>query len=67
MKNLVIIFAFSLLSFQGFCNNTFEKAKDIKDCTINVKGVTADGKEYDLEITISDVSWIKCQAIKLLT
>lgn len=35
------------------------------DCTITVQG-TFNGVEVDVEVTISDVSWLKCQAVKLL-
>lgn len=38
--------------------------KKVRDCTVKVKG-TFNGVEVDLEVTISDVSWFQCQAIKL--
>lgn len=77
MKKIVFIFAICLCSFNAYSpykvinsKNNLEVTKAdyqlIRDCTIKVKGTTPDGKEYDLEITISDVSWLKCQAIKLL-
>jgi len=76
MKKLALILAVSLFSFQGFSDNKIkntesefnlsEDSTEFRDCTIHVEGTTDDGKEYNLDITITDVSWIKCQAIKLL-
>ncbi|MDO6489916.1 MULTISPECIES: hypothetical protein [unclassified Cellulophaga] len=39
--------------------------KELIDCAVKVKG-TFNGVEVELEVTISDVSWLKCQAVKLL-
>lgn len=38
--------------------------QDLMDCTFGIKG-TFDGVKVDVQITVSDVSWLECGALKL--
>ncbi len=40
-----------------------ESQKPLGDCTFTIKG-NFDGVEVDLEITVSDVSWLECKVLK---
>jgi hypothetical protein len=40
-----------------------KKGGKMGDCTLTVKG-TFDGHKVDVIVTISDVSWVKCTAMK---
>lgn len=43
----------------------FKRSKALQSCTIRIEGETADGKTYSGTVTVSDVSWVNCQAMKL--
>lgn len=71
MKKYVIILFFTVLTTFSFGNNHIQLNEsyieniDYGDCTVKVEG-TFEGVEVDLEITISDVPWLKCQAFRIL-
>jgi hypothetical protein len=50
---------------QGFEDlQSLEHGQELMDCTFTIKG-TFDGVKVDLQITVYDVSWLECGALKL--
>lgn len=41
-----------------------DSPQDLVDCTVRIKG-TFDGVKVDVEITVYDVTWLECQALKI--
>ena len=56
----------NFITFQEFINKIelYSLNNVVRDCTVKIKG-NINGHEVDLEITISDVSWVKCRALQL--
>jgi Fe-S cluster assembly scaffold protein SufB len=48
----------------NLAKDSSQETHKVGDCTFKVKG-TYQGHTFDVEVTISDVSWVKCAAIKV--
>ena len=43
---------------------TDDQLEQVKDCTFSIKG-NYDGVEVDVEITVYDITWAECAALKV--
>ncbi len=63
MRNLILLSFFLFSFFLDGEKTDLDLSKSLRDCTVHIEG-TFDGVEVDVEVTISDTSWLKCQALK---